>query len=201
MPNKRIVCTNKYAVSKRVWGGIMVIFSITILAACSAGIDRPWQPAPADGGDPSSEISLSEISLPGIPKEAFALFSNNCAACHGPRGGGSRFAPPLNSADLRARLDDAALADTITNGRPGTAMPAWGGRLTSEEITTLVALIRRWHFLEEEQLGQLEQQASQVGGSPFTQPGMMGHGPMHGPMMGGGNGMRWGAPWRDPLQP
>jgi len=53
------------------------------------------------------------------------LFAENCISCHGDNGQGSAIAPPLNTPSLR-KTDSDTLQNTITFGRPGTAMPAWG---------------------------------------------------------------------------
>ncbi len=68
-----------------------------------------------------------------------ALFRTHCSPCHGANGEGGR------GANLRARRlahapDDAALSGVITNGIPGTQMPAT--RMTPEENATLVAYVR-----------------------------------------------------------
>ncbi len=77
------------------------------------------------------------------------LYEKHCASCHGPQGRGNgpagRDLVPL-PADLtsprrQAKLN-AVLANMIEHGRPGTAMTAWKGRLTEEEIRHLVTYIR-----------------------------------------------------------
>ncbi|MDR5684043.1 MAG: cytochrome c [Armatimonadota bacterium] len=73
------------------------------------------------------------------------VYRQNCEVCHGPEGAGDG---PL-AATLRPRpVDfrvhmamghpDGQLFLWISNGIPGTAMPAWRGRLTEEE---------RWHVI------------------------------------------------------
>ncbi len=73
------------------------------------------------------------------------LFAENCTPCHGVSGEGSTIAPPLNVPDVR-QTDRDVLQNTITFGRSGTAMPAWGikagGTLGAEQIGELVSLIR-----------------------------------------------------------
>ncbi len=78
------------------------------------------------------------------------LYTAFCAACHGPEGRGRRFPetapfPSVANADLLAAADDAFLAETIRNGRPGRRMPAWNeseGGLRKEEMGRLVAHLR-----------------------------------------------------------
>lgn len=88
-------------------------------------------------------------------QEAVVIYAKNCSGCHGVSGQGSPFAPSLNNPELRSRLDDEGIYETILNGRPGTAMPSWGSRLTADQVTSLVVLIRNWDSLDEEDFAQL----------------------------------------------
>lgn len=162
-------------------------FGTLLLAACA----EPEIPNPA--ARPTEAVDLAALyedgEIPEIPSEAYKLFAENCTACHGPVGDGTSIAPPLNSAELRERLDDTEIFDTIKNGRPGTAMPIWGNQLTDEDISALVALIRNWEKLDETRLDAIAQQAEDCGGGMGM--GMRRH---MGPMMGEGCGEMHG-PW------
>jgi mono/diheme cytochrome c family protein/plastocyanin len=78
------------------------------------------------------------------------LFAANCAVCHGNHGQGG-VGLPLNVAANRPTSDAQAtqrteyLTRTISNGRPGTFMPAWAlannGPLNDEQIGALVDMI------------------------------------------------------------
>jgi len=68
-----------------------------------------------------------------------ALFQTHCAPCHGSKGDGGRGAN-LAVRRLPRAPDDAALASIVTNGIPGTQMPAT--RMTAEELAQLVAHVR-----------------------------------------------------------
>jgi cytochrome c oxidase cbb3-type subunit 3 len=69
------------------------------------------------------------------------LYAENCSGCHGVEGknGPGR---PLNDPLLLAIMPKEALKDLVTNGRPGTAMPAFldanGGPLTQHQVDALV---------------------------------------------------------------
>lgn len=86
----------------------------------------------------------------GNAKEAKAgeyEFRINCALCHGlgARGGGR--GPDLTRADKKHAHSDADMFQIISNGLPGTAMPANGTNgqgvgMTDEEIWQLVTYIR-----------------------------------------------------------
>lgn len=124
--------------------------------------------------------------------QAKALYAQNCSSCHGAAGQGSTIAPPLNNPTLR-QLESEALYATIAGGRPGTPMPAWGGRLSPEEINALVALIRNWETLNETELQQMADQAPDTYQSGW--PGMMGGGMFSGR---GQQGMMAGDPPESP---
>jgi cytochrome c oxidase cbb3-type subunit 3 len=80
---------------------------------------------------------------------AFALlFAANCAGCHGAEGrGGAALA--LADPVYLAIADDVTIRRVVSDGVPGTAMPAFaqsaGGMLTDEQIEAIVGAIRaRW---------------------------------------------------------
>jgi mono/diheme cytochrome c family protein len=67
------------------------------------------------------------------------LFDHSCARCHGSDGGGTGLAPAIGAGSDAVDLRDDQIAGVIEVG-PG-AMPSFG-RLTAEQIESLVALIR-----------------------------------------------------------
>ncbi|HET7207027.1 MAG TPA: cytochrome c [Terriglobales bacterium] len=73
------------------------------------------------------------------------LFKSKCAMCHGPDGKGEtamgkKFGlKDLGSADVQGK-SDADLNGIITNGKD--KMPAYKGKLTSEQIDEVVKFIR-----------------------------------------------------------
>lgn len=102
--------------------GVLSVGSLLLLAAC--------------GGEAGGDATLSaadSVQVDGQPVRRY--FAQNCSACHGTQREG-RIGPALTPE--RLTQDAAFYADTIANGRSGTAMPAWGGGLTKEDITTLV---------------------------------------------------------------
>ncbi len=77
------------------------------------------------------------------------LYQARCTPCHGAMGeGASGLGPALNSQAFLTAAEDMLIFDTIRDGRPNTAMPAWGqaggGPFTDEEIRDLAAFIRSW---------------------------------------------------------
>lgn len=70
------------------------------------------------------------------------LFSLTCAQCHGADGYGTALAPALNNQTFLSQTPDAAIQQIIAGGVTGTAMPAWGGRLTEYDIAALTAYLR-----------------------------------------------------------
>ena len=79
-----------------------------------------------------------------------ALYKEHCAACHGENGDGqsrARFGldPPPRDFTSAASWDELSaerMRTSITYGRPGTAMVAWGKRLNAAQIDGLVQYIR-----------------------------------------------------------
>jgi cbb3-type cytochrome c oxidase subunit III len=99
------------------------------------------------------ELQAAGIALPAVEVAAAPptpemiaagqkLFSVTCANCHGRSAQGTRMAPALYNKTFLSQTPDAAITQIISNGVPGTAMPAWGGRLTDADLKALVAYLR-----------------------------------------------------------
>lgn len=111
-----------------------------MILACSVSVlavacEPPGKPKPEP--PPSQDIT-----------DFATLYSENCAGCHGPDGKNGP-ARPLNDPLYLAIIPKDALQQTIENGRPGTAMPAWarsqGGPLVPRQITALVnGIEQKW---------------------------------------------------------
>src|SRR5580692_9755603 len=81
-----------------------------------------------------------EYTLPDDIADFSALFSQNCAGCHGNdgRGGAAR---PLNDPLYLALIGKDQLREVIAKGVPNTAMPPFaqesGGAITNRQIDIL----------------------------------------------------------------
>ena len=87
------------------------------------------------------------LAMLALPLASFAadqaadLFKSKCAMCHGPDGKGKMAGTKdLGSAEVQ-KASDADLTATITNGKP-PKMPAYKGKLTDDQIKSLVAYVR-----------------------------------------------------------
>jgi cytochrome c oxidase cbb3-type subunit 3 len=71
-----------------------------------------------------------------------AIFTQNCAVCHGEAGKGNRDlgAPNLTDPIWLYGSDKATIVDAIWNGRAGM-MPAWAGRLDETTIKALAVFV------------------------------------------------------------
>ena len=90
--------------------------------------------------------------VPTYNKDIAPILYQNCAGCHGADGKLGP-APPLNDKLFLALIADAELQRVITEGRPGTLMPAFatakGGTLTAEQLSVLADGIKsRWGSVE-----------------------------------------------------
>jgi cytochrome c oxidase cbb3-type subunit 3 len=88
--------------------------------------------------------SLSGLSTAkGYDASAGAkIFAENCAVCHGDAGKGNQELGAPNLADKiwLYGSDEAAIIDTVTNGRSGV-MPAWVGRLDPATIKAMAVYV------------------------------------------------------------
>ena len=92
------------------------------------------------------------------------IFAENCSVCHGDRGDKGMYGnrglnpSPRNFTDDKARqeLSRERMLYSVTHGRPGTAMIAWGKKFSAEEIEQVVDYVRddlmfpmgehKWHM-------------------------------------------------------
>lgn len=71
-----------------------------------------------------------------------ALYSRNCAACHGHDGHGG-VGVPLALPDFLLQVSDHYLYTTIRQGRPGRVMPAFSS-LEEAQVRAIIGYIRSW---------------------------------------------------------
>jgi len=83
---------------------------------------------------------VEQFVLPDQVTDFTALYTNNCAGCHG-QDGRAGAARRLNDPVFLAVVGKQNLRDVIANGVPRTGMPAFaqtaGGSLTDQQITIL----------------------------------------------------------------
>jgi len=102
-----------------------------------------WDQIPPDAipEPPAQPIIVTEKLL----ATGQTLYAQNCSRCHGTDGQGTRRAPALNVQTFFDKVTtDAAMIQIVSSGVPGTAMPAWGDRLSGSEIEAIVAYVRSW---------------------------------------------------------
>ena len=126
---------------------LRIIFAISILllmACASSQTEAASTPAPV----PTEFAGMTNPLGPEAATAGAEVFKANCELCHGPQGHGDGIAgqslepKPKDLADLQAIVGDDYLFWRIHEGKPGTAMVAWNGILTDEQIWQAVAFIR-----------------------------------------------------------
>ena len=92
--------------------------------------------AMAAAPEPKVKLPTSRADLAAGEK----LFENQCALCHGVKGGGGR-GPMLTQAKLSRAPDDAALVNILEHGIRGTEMPG-AGSMSEHEVRQTAAYVR-----------------------------------------------------------
>jgi cytochrome c oxidase cbb3-type subunit III len=115
--------------------------SFAVLLVCTSGCDLSGRPKTAE----RSVAARNERSFE-------VLYRRNCAGCHGAQGKLGP-APPLNDKLFLALVPDDELKRVVSEGRPGTLMPAFaadkGGQLTAEQVLLIAEGIKsRWGTIE-----------------------------------------------------
>lgn len=141
-------------------------------------------PALSRPPEPANPVAASAQSV----ARGQQLFAQNCVVCHGPQGrGDGPTAPTLNprppdmSLPHTAAHSDGYLFNQITNGVPGSAMPAWGEQFSAQDRWNLVNYLRAFNPLTANgaapALPGTPAPASPVGApAPATAPAMAGNG-------------------------
>jgi mono/diheme cytochrome c family protein len=95
--------------------------------------------------EPDTAILESLKALPNseVLVQGVTLYAENCVACHGPDGAGTKLAPALNDPAVRQKANEE-IVRTIQLGVPGTLMAGWEKSLSADETQALAALIARW---------------------------------------------------------
>ena len=137
---KRHYSKRKIAIS--VMGGVVVgIVALTVLAVVTT---------------PASTEVAAAGTVPEQISQGSDLFSLNCAQCHGDdgklavitgvKGLEGKQIVPINSNDVMYTLNDTALSDIISYGRPDSGMTPfgkpYGGALSPTEIDYIVTFMR-----------------------------------------------------------
>jgi mono/diheme cytochrome c family protein len=108
--------------------GVVLLLALVLLAVGSIGVQ-----AEAPAQEPTNELGAQ-------------LYAENCAVCHGPDGQG-RVGATL-AKDWPSIRPDLTVKTIITNGVPGSPMPAWsqanGGPFSETEIDALTQYILSW---------------------------------------------------------
>jgi mono/diheme cytochrome c family protein len=99
---------------------------------------------------PKDRVRAERFGEREFATDGATLYGAFCAACHGPNGEGMRYPgmaafPAIGTPDFLAIASDRFLVDTVTHGRPGRRMPAWGAAeagLRPHEIAAVVAHVR-----------------------------------------------------------
>lgn len=94
---------------------------------------RSWQANPPVELPP--EVESGALALSGAE-----IFQGVCAQCHGVSAQGG-VGPSLRSPDFRSENTADDVFTTISAGHEATSMIAWGGILSSEQLTALVEFI------------------------------------------------------------
>ncbi|HEX7599388.1 MAG TPA: c-type cytochrome [Polyangia bacterium] len=133
---------SKRKVAISVMGGIVVgMLALTIIAV----VTTPPSPEAVSAGTLPQQIALGQD-----------LYSLNCASCHGDdgkvttitgvQGLEGKVIAPIDNSDVMYTLDDSALADVISYGRPNSGMTpfgkSYGGLLSPTEIEAIATFMR-----------------------------------------------------------
>jgi cytochrome c oxidase subunit 2 len=93
--------------------------------------------AAAAAEDPNKQWTMA-----GLQARGEKVYAANCAACHQPTGKGMPPTFPALDGSKIATGDKAAHINRVLNGKPGTAMVAFGKQLSDTDIAAVITYER-----------------------------------------------------------
>jgi cytochrome c oxidase cbb3-type subunit 3 len=126
--------------------GDSAVAGATAIDAAHAA-DTPVGPVPGPSERPQRPENPYR-ALRSAAAEGRQLFIRfNCSGCHGGRAGGG-MGPSLRDVDWLYGSTDAQIFSTIAEGR-AHGMPAWGTKLTDDQVWKLVAYVKSLRMPDE----------------------------------------------------
>ena len=123
--------------------GVVLLAALSLCAGYVVSSSRAGQPATQKRQEKSESMSPEELA------RTKSLFNEKCARCHGEDGRGETHTGEMlgvpNFTDekwWKEAKSDQRFINSVTHGRE--AMPAFGKKLSKQEITLLVAYVRRF---------------------------------------------------------
>merc|ERR1719487_2691287 len=120
-----------------------MLYTLTAALAFSAPVSKTFDSKVAAAGAAAALSLVATPAFAGDSAAGEAVFSGNCAACH---AGGQNVIMPektLEQDALEEYLDggfnEKAVMKQVTNGKG--AMPAFGGRLSDDDIANVAAYV------------------------------------------------------------
>ena len=118
-------------------------FMPVVVEAVSPEDYRAWV-AEQTGGQQTAEVGqpLDEMDRDTLMAHGEDIYDAHCAACHREDGSGMQPAFPALAGNAVVTGDVSQHIDVVVNGRPGTAMAAFGQRLEARDIAAALTYTR-----------------------------------------------------------
>jgi cytochrome c oxidase cbb3-type subunit III len=89
-------------------------------------------------------VVLMAPAIAAAKPDGTTVFKEKCSMCHGQDGKGfaALKTPDFTDPKWQAGITDDKIIETIKNGKKGTPMPAFSGKLSDDEITAVKDYVR-----------------------------------------------------------
>jgi mono/diheme cytochrome c family protein len=100
-------------------------------------------PAQLAAAEPVRPLQTAQaVQASSTANSGSSIFSQQCASCHGADGKGGSGVPNLTDYRSRFGIPSQRIVDVITNGKPGTGMQGFAGRLSAAEIRDVATFVQ-----------------------------------------------------------
>jgi len=118
-------------------------FMPVVVEAVSPEDYRAWVAEQTGGQETAAvETAMDEMDRETLMAHGEDIYQAHCAACHREDGSGMQPAFPALAGNAVVTGDISQHVDVVVNGRPGTAMAAFGQRLEARDIAAALTYTR-----------------------------------------------------------
>jgi mono/diheme cytochrome c family protein len=130
--------------------GVILLFVLSIVVACSSGTQLTANNGSnANANVKANSNEMASAATPVQLPSGKEVYATSCQKCHQENGKGGKVTVDGKNLDVddltnapMKKKDDAKIAKLILDGAPDDGMPAFVGKLSTDELNSVIKHIR-----------------------------------------------------------